>query len=742
MPAGARAVLLLPALLSQPGLCLCLLQPAAAAGLAGERRPAGDDDTAALGQLVFGEPSTVRATDLYGTVAVSTASLNAGLWSSANITKPEVPFNTGESTHRGLNAWHVMESVLNFSASGRCTSTVRVLPIAPAAGGNSVATLPCAANPASALSVHLGTAHGLSFDQCASHCCSQLNCSAFAWYDTGEKGGDAGLLCTTFTRGHATGPQGFGPAAPVRQARGAVLTVPPAEVDHVANGLRSGTWLGGVGTGGYELRADGAFHLSTIRNQAPSAEPWQATVRDLVLAVSVDGHAHVVRLRPFGGLSAVPQLIYNDAFPVARLQFLGNLSLYAYSLIAPGDSNSSNTPAVVYTLRTTNQKPDGSPLKLSFMVAGAVFRNDWWQVTPAASEPSSSHTTREGCAAACTAAPKCFAWQFVDANSSCVFDTSGYAQGANVNGADSGFPGSFSYSADGVSFSTRLLQPPPPPPPPPPLSNCKTAPAIKGQDITGQSPQRNVVAAGQPGLDACRATCCNQTEPPCNAWVVADKTAPAGATPAPCLAGHACCWTMSGKIDTNHHGPAWTTSSVGSPGPGPAPPTSKMHNALGSEGFYIPTGQAADLVSGSGSAASIETLLAAMRQLVPATALSNLRQNAAGELFQAAAVTASSIAAGQAVSLSVSHVWHFPHYFWYRDTHAGSDIGVRYSLNFADVGSVAKSISLRNVTQSLQAWHSIFDGLPSPLLREASISLFNHVRSAGWHNTENQQYRQ
>jgi hypothetical protein len=29
------------------------------------------------------------------------------------------------------------------------------------------------------------------------------------------------------------------------------LTVPPSRVDHVVNGLRSGTYLGGAGTGGY-----------------------------------------------------------------------------------------------------------------------------------------------------------------------------------------------------------------------------------------------------------------------------------------------------------------------------------------------------------------------------------------------------------------------------------------------------------------------------------------------------------
>jgi hypothetical protein len=604
-----------------------------------------------------------------------------------------------------------------------------------------VATLPCPATPAAALSTALGQAHGLSYDQCASHCCSQLNCSAFAWYETVLSGASGGLLCSTFTSDHITGPQPFGPTAPVRQARGAVLTVPPPEADHVANGLRSGTWLGGVGTGGYELRADGTVHLSTIRNQSPASEPWQATVRDLVLAVAVDGRAHVVRLQPFGGLTGVPKLIYSDAFPAARLRFLGNLSLYAYSLITPGDSNTSNTPAVVYTLRTTNRKlDDGSPLNLSFMVASAVFRNDWWQVAPRQPQPGNGHTTREACAAACTADPQCFAWQFAGASKSCTFDNSSYAQGANLNGADSGLPGNFSYSASGVSFTTRVVQPANPTAQAP--TQCQTAPALKGQDITGDTPRRMVVAEGQPGLDACRAACCNQTQPPCNAWVVADKTAPAGARPAPCVAGRACCWRMAGKIQVDHHGPGWATSSVGKTGVAPRPTAHQEHNALGSEGFFVPAGQASDLVSGSGSASSIESLLAVMNQADPPAALNLLRKNSAEDLFQGAVVTAASVAAGHSVSLSIAHVWHFPRYFWYRDSNGGSDIGVRYTLQFDSVESVAASIKLRNATRNLRAWHSIFAGLPSPLLREASRSLFNHVRSAAWHRTEQQQYRQ
>jgi hypothetical protein len=106
----------------------------------------------------------------------------------------------------------------------------------------------------------------------------------------------------------------------------------------------------------------------------------------------------------------------------------GNLTLYAHGLIRPGDSNTSNMPAVVYTLRTTNQKPDRTPLKLSFLVAGAAFRNDWRQVGSPLPAASSSYATRSACAAACSTSPDCRAWQFELANHSCFLDHSSYAQ--------------------------------------------------------------------------------------------------------------------------------------------------------------------------------------------------------------------------------------------------------------------------------------------------------------------------
>jgi hypothetical protein len=110
-----------------------------------------------------------------------------------------------------------------------------------------VATLPTGGDDTA-----LGKLYGLSFSECVSWCCSTAACAAVAFYDTDNEG----LLCQGFTMAFSTGPQPF-PDAHVRFAQGVVLAVSPAAEDDVANGLRSGTWLGGLGTGGYELRADG-----------------------------------------------------------------------------------------------------------------------------------------------------------------------------------------------------------------------------------------------------------------------------------------------------------------------------------------------------------------------------------------------------------------------------------------------------------------------------------------------------
>jgi hypothetical protein len=250
-------------------------------------------ETQSLDSLVFYEPSLVSAEDHYRTAIVKVHSLNDKLWAAANSTVPESPF---------IHVDHGpgMESVLNVSAPV-CSKIYTNL-----TNSNGVATLPTGAGLLQAV-------NGLSYDECVSHCCNSIDCVAWDWYSTT----DEGFLCQTLKEGYTTGPQPW-PQGHVLFAQGGVLKRPASEVDEVANGLRSGTYLGGIGTGGYEIRADGTFHLDTIRNQAPAAEPWQGIVRDCALAVSINGKANVVRLKPFGNLSGVPSIVYSDMFPITR----------------------------------------------------------------------------------------------------------------------------------------------------------------------------------------------------------------------------------------------------------------------------------------------------------------------------------------------------------------------------------------------------------------------------------------
>jgi hypothetical protein len=558
--------------------------------------------TSPLDQLAFYGPSTLTPNSSYRTVVAQTPSLNSGLWAAANSTRAEQPF---------IFPPHAagMELVVNTSASPACMGTLANM--SSAAG---VATLPTGPG---FQGIFLGLS---SFSECASLCCSQSQCAAFAFYETA----DEGALCQAYASGYATGPQPF-PAGRVLFAQGAALATAPLPQDDLQNGLRSGTYLGGLGTGGYELRADGTAHLSTTRNQAPSAEPWQGAVRDFALAVALDGDAFAVAVRPLAGLSPVPQLVYEAAFPVARFSFLGSLRLYAYTALSPGDNNASNTPAVLFTLHATNTA--GAPVNVTFAVAqGLALRSDWAGVPAGAGAPAPvAAASASACAAACASQP-CLSWQFQASQGLCWLDAQRHAQGANAAGFDSGFPGAFS------------------------------------------------AAQGPPG-------------------VVFSTTA------------------------------------------------SKLHNALGSQGLFALGGAAGSGALSFGAAAA-ETLEGALAQVLLAPTLPSGAGGvgAAGQLHGAAAARVAGLGAGDSASLTLAHAWHFPTFFWYRDSFAGSDNGVRYANTFATLADVVRSLNATAICARLLAWQAVYAGLPHALLRDAAANYFSHLRSSVWH--ADGQYRQ
>ena len=187
----------------------------------------------------------------------------------------------------------------------------------------------------------------------------------------------------------------------------------------------------------------------------------------------------------FAGLRGVSELVYEEAFPVAKLGFSVpaapaagarlQMSLFASSQLTPGDTNASNTPAVTFTLRVKLQGRLASavavPVNVSFLILGGLgLRSDWAQVKgPGQTGPWAAATSRAECAAACTKAGGCYAWQWaqqpnttnsanrIPAKHQCLLDHTGYAQGsypATRGSTDSGFPGGFATTDRSVVFST------------------------------------------------------------------------------------------------------------------------------------------------------------------------------------------------------------------------------------------------------------------------------------------------
>lgn len=132
----------------------------------------------------------------------------------------------------------------------------------------------------------------------------------------------------------------------------------------------------------------------------------------------------------------------------------------AYSPMRPGDVNTSNTPAVVYTLRAAANATRAA-VNLSFAVVQPfALRNDWRQVGNAGGRPVPEAANASACAAACVdAAATCYAWQWTPSAGEvdCLIDTVSYALGSNSAGTDSGHPGQFVLGASGAGGAAASI---------------------------------------------------------------------------------------------------------------------------------------------------------------------------------------------------------------------------------------------------------------------------------------------
>ena len=96
---------------------------------------------------------------------------------------------------------------------------------------------------------------------------------------------------------------------------------------HPPSGMRSAVPLGGLGTGSFELRADGTIHEWTIENQSPggSAKLNKGALNLAVFGVRVaepdknKSEAALLRIHAPHGYPGVESLSYSGSFPVSKL---------------------------------------------------------------------------------------------------------------------------------------------------------------------------------------------------------------------------------------------------------------------------------------------------------------------------------------------------------------------------------------------------------------------------------------
>lgn len=196
-------------------------------------------------------------------------------------------------------------------------------------------------------------------------------------------------------------------------------------------GMRSAVPLGGLGTGSFELRADGSIHEWTIENQTPagSAKLSQEAVDLAVFGVRVQtgtsSKAALLRTHPPKGYPGVASMGYSGSFPVSKLtvrdEQFGDvgLDLFAYSALKPRDSKTSATPAVAFTFRINNPTEKTVNVSLMFNLPLGI-QTDTARQGESYKYIQMSTVNSTICSKACASDPKCFSWQTETKNKTCL----------------------------------------------------------------------------------------------------------------------------------------------------------------------------------------------------------------------------------------------------------------------------------------------------------------------------------
>ena len=294
-----------------------------------------------------------------------------------------------------------------------------------------------------------------SVADCRALCCTEDQCNAWVYVPSAPSNF---LQCHTGS--HCCYLKSSTPAPTNSSLPGIVsgtATWPAQNLTHPPLGLRSAVPLGGLGAGAVELRADGTFHEWTLTNQHPAGAAKFGVVGDALVGLHVGGGtARALRTSPpaGSGIPGVESLTYHGSYPVSELEARDpaltavgcNATLYAYSVLKPGDAVASGIPAIVFSLSVTNTgtaKLANVSLLVSLPLGGF---NDCSRAGSGSGSntPLGTAASAAACLAACnTALPStCAAWTYTAHTGACV-GSSAVAHSVFVDGGACGVRGAW-----------------------------------------------------------------------------------------------------------------------------------------------------------------------------------------------------------------------------------------------------------------------------------------------------------
>ncbi len=331
---------------------------------------------------------------------------------------------------------------------------------------------------------------------CQQMCCGMPSCVGALWWLGSDGNGQTVGSCTS---GSSCCFLKYGPHQAHKALTDAGLGIGGNSASFMLNNATSTTYatnlssisptigklssspIGGLGTGGFELRADGTFEMIALKHNGPPTEARLSHVDTMVLGLKVNTSpakllrtASPVLQQPYTNLNyqfpTLSQIKYQGAFPVSRLDITDYsfpMSVYAYGHIKPGDLDNSNTPAAVFSLWMNNTTPFAQ--NVSFFMSMPMGGDPNHDRSASGRAQTSALTVFDAtaCLIACTAAEtttpgSCTNWAFnylatgdgFLGSYNCILYPDWYMEFSKAgNNYYTGLPGSFSLNATDNTLS-------------------------------------------------------------------------------------------------------------------------------------------------------------------------------------------------------------------------------------------------------------------------------------------------